>query len=99
MNSHRFFSAKGYSAHRNEQRYVSGLENPDVSLSGIHCEVKRTESLRLYEALYQAIDDANGTALPAVFHRKDKKPWVVIMRLDDWLKLYRNRHGTQTEHF
>jgi len=81
--------AHGYDSHKNDQRYVGGKENPDVTLPGIHAEVKRTEALRLYDALAQAIGDANGKALPAVFHRRNHASWVVIMRLDDWIQLYR----------
>ena len=81
--------SRGYKASRNDQRYVSGLENPDVSLPGVHCEVKRCEAFRLYDSLEQAVKDANGKKLPAVFHRKNRAPWVVIMKLDDWLSMYR----------
>ena len=79
----------GSAAHRNDQRYTGGLENPDVSLPGIHIECKRTEAFRLYDALAQATRDANGKALPVVMHRKNNAPWVAIMVLKDWIKLYR----------
>jgi len=79
----------GYDSHRNNQRYVSGLENPDITLPGVHVEVKRSEALRLYDALTQAVHDANGKALPAVMHRKNHSPWVVIMRLDDWMLIFK----------
>ena len=26
--------------------------------------------------------------MPAVFHRKSKKGWLVVMRLEDWAALY-----------
>lgn len=86
---------KGLDAHRNQQWAQGGKENPDVSLPGIHIECKRVEALRLYDALGQANKDANGKTLPCVMHRKNKAPWVVIMALDDWLKLYEGRwnHG------
>ena len=42
-----------------------------------------------YEALEQAERDAGASGdLPAVFHRKNGKPWTVIMELGNWLKLY-----------
>lgn len=25
---------------------------------------------------------------PALFHRKNRKPWLVTMLLDDWLRIY-----------
>ena len=38
----------------------------------------------------QAVRDSAGTDdLPAVFHRRSKMPWLVVMRLEDWVELYR----------
>ena len=44
----------------------------------------------------QAIDDTESEKLPfsekiypAVFHRRDRGSWLVTMRLDDWINLYR----------
>ena len=31
--------------------------------------------------------------VPAVFHRKNDKPWLVTMRLNDWIKLYQHREA------
>lgn len=65
---------------------------PDVSgLHGIHIEVKRVERLNVLKALEQAIVDSIKfrDGLPALFHRRNRKPWLVTMRLDDWLVLYR----------
>ena len=76
------------SAHRNDQRYVGGVDNPDVAaIPGYHIEVKRTERLSLYEAYEQATRDANGHAVPVVMHRRSRKPWLCVMKLSDWLKL------------
>lgn len=27
--------------------------------------------------------------IPALFHRRNRKPWLVTMRLTDWLQLYK----------
>ena len=78
-------------AHRNEQRYIGGKENPDVSLEGFHVEVKRAEKFNAYSALEQAEADANGKAIPIVCHRRNRKPWIVIMKLTDWLKMMKPR--------
>lgn len=78
----------GYDARKNEQRYIGGLENPDVSLPGMHIECKRTEALRLYDAIEQARRDANGKTLPCVAYRKNHCPWIAIMILEDWVQLY-----------
>lgn len=65
---------------------------PDISgLPGIHIECKRVERLNVPEAMNQAIADADRfhDGLPALFHRRNRSPWLVTMQLTDWLKLYR----------
>ena len=73
----------GAQACRNEQRYIGGMDNPDISadIGGIpfHVEVKRTERYRLYDALDQARRDANGHRIPLVAHRQNRKRWVVVL--------------------
>ena len=60
-----------------------------VNLPGIHIECKRVERLNVSEAMTQAINDAKNGELPTVFHKKNHKPWLVTMRLDDWMELYK----------
>lgn len=80
----------GYADARRGVQYHGGGDSPDVvGLPGIHIEVKRVESLRLYDALDQSEHDAAAGEIPVVFHRRDKKPWVAILRLDDFLELLR----------
>lgn len=64
---------------------------PDlVGLPGIHIEVKRQERLDLLDAVRQAETDAARfkDGRPAVFHRRNRSPWLVTMTLDEWLVLY-----------
>lgn len=63
---------------------------PDIlGLPGIHVECKRVEQLNLYKAVQQSIrDNGDPCALPAVFHRKNRQPWLVTMEIDDWMNLY-----------
>lgn len=71
---------------------VSFGATPDVvGVSGIHCEVKRVQSLNLCAALRQAAEDAQyfEDGLPTVFHRCNREQWVVSMLLSDWLALYK----------
>ena len=58
-------------------------------MHGIHIECKRNETLNIDNAMEQAVNDARLDELPAVMHRKNKKPWKVTMLLTDWMKLYR----------
>lgn len=81
--------AHGYDCTRGGS--LSFGEVPDLTgLPGIHCEVKRSETLRLPEWMAQAERDAKrfGDGAPAVFHRKNRQPWLVTMRLEDWLAIY-----------
>lgn len=82
-------SAAGYECQRSGS--LSFGEIPDVlGLPGIHIEVKRVEKLNVVEAMEQAIRDSDRMldGMPALFHRRNRKPWLVTMRLEDWLKLY-----------
>lgn len=78
-------------AHRNEQWGVGGKDNPDISLEmggrRFHVECKRTERFNAYEAMEQAVRDANGHAIPVVMHRRNRKQWLVIMNLDNFIEL------------
>lgn len=82
----------GYDVRRSVQ-YNGKAEDgqPDlVGMPGIHIECKRTEALRLYDAIDQAKRDSRVTGqLPTVFHRKNNCEWVTIMPLDAWMKLYK----------
>ena len=66
------------------RQYCGCDEAPDVrtAIAGLHVEVKRVESFRLYPALDQAAADA-GAKIPVVLHRANNRPWVAIVRLDD----------------
>ena len=69
-------------------------EVPDLSgLPGIHIEVKRVEKLNVMEAMEQSIRDSERMqdGVLALFHRWNRKPWLVTMRLEDWLNLYRTK--------
>lgn len=65
-----------------------------VGLPGIHVECKYTNALRLYSAVEQSVRDTKTTGmdeLPVVFHRRNGKPWLAIMPLDVFMKLYKNQ--------
>lgn len=75
---------------RRGQQYCGAGGDPDViGLDGIHIEVKRVEKLNIEKAMEQAINDHKEGTKPTVFHRKNRKPWLVTMLLEDWLELYK----------
>jgi len=90
----KLIAANGFEARRGQQ-HAGGGDSPDVvhSMPGIHVEVKRTEALQLYAAMEQAIEDAKPGNDPVVFHRRNDKPWVVIMLADGFFNLLRDACG------
>ncbi|MGM9628986.1 MAG: hypothetical protein ACI3V4_13020 [Faecousia sp.] len=93
------FREHGYDCTRGGS--LSFGEVPDLSgLPGIHIEVKRVEKLNVGEAMEQSIRDSERMCdgVHALFHRRNRKPWLVTMRLEDWLMLYgQNPHKTLTK--
>lgn len=78
----------GYDVRRGVQ-YAGSPESPDVTgLSGVHVECKRVEKLNIQNAIEQAVHDSGEDEMPAVFHRRNRKEWLVTMRLADWIRLY-----------
>ena len=80
----------GYPARRGQQ-FSGGEDSPDVVHGlplDVHVEVKRMERLNIYDAFEQAVRDAGGK-IPTVWHRRSKKPWLVIMPAADFLELVR----------
>ena len=72
-------------------------EVPDLTgLPGVHIECKRVERLNVPEAMQQAIRDAERfqDGVPALFHRRNRQPWLVTLRLEDFMKLYQKGGGT-----
>ncbi len=89
----------GYNTRRSVQYNGKAEEGQAdlVGLPGIHIESKRTERLNLYDAMTQAKHDAKSGELPTVFHRKNNCNWLVVMELDDWIKLYKEYFETVVE--
>lgn len=86
----RILAGYGYDLKRGGS--LSFGEVPDlVGLPGIHIEVKRVERLNVPEAMSQSERDSKRfqDGAPAVFHRRSRSPWLVTMRLEDWMELYR----------
>lgn len=82
-----FLSEHGHPARRGQQ-FSGSPESPDVVCPTLpfHFEVKRTEALRLHEAMAQAVADA-GDKVPVVAHRRSRGEWLAVIRLGDLVKL------------
>lgn len=80
----------GYEESRRGQQYCGKNGDADVvGLPGIHIECKRVEKLNLEKAMEQAKNDKLEGEKPAVFHRKDRRRWLVTMELEDWMDLFK----------
>lgn len=78
----------GFEARRGQQ-FAGGGDSPDVvhSIPHMHIEAKRTESLNLWAALDQANRDKKPDDVATVWHRRNGKPWVVILEAKAFLSL------------
>lgn len=84
----------GYGEARRTAQYCgnTGDASDVVGLPGLHIEAKHQETMRLYEWMAQAKNDAKAggeNRLPAVFHKKNNSNILVTMELDDFMNLYR----------
>ena len=83
----------GYDCRRSEQYCGKAGDADVIGLPTIHIECKRNEKLNIDNAIEQAISDAKNGDIPTVFHRKNRKPWLVTMRFDDWIEMYKAVHN------
>lgn len=83
----------GFECRRGQQFCGTNGDADVVGLPGIHIECKRVESLNIHKAIEQAKSDARENELPAVFHRKNGKPWLVTMTLEDWMKIFKGENN------
>lgn len=80
----------GFTDAKRGVQYHGGPDSPDVTgIPGIHIEVKRTETLRLWDAVEQSHQDAGEGEIPVVVHRPSRKQWIAIIDFEDFLDIYR----------
>ena len=84
----------GYEARRGQQFSGKNGDADVVGIPGYHIECKRVEKLNIYDAIGQSVRDARENETPIVCHRKDRKEWLVTMRLNDFMEVI-NGQGTE----
>lgn len=91
-----FLADHGLQTHRGKVFYH---ESDVVGLTGIHCEVKAVEKSHPLEWIRQAEEEAEKRkdGLPTVFWRASRKPWLTIMKTEDWLVLYKAAIGVSND--
>lgn len=85
-----YLRERGIAARRGQQ-FSGSPDSPDVVCDlPVHFEVKRCNALRLYPSVDQARADC-GDVMPVVAHRADRKRWLAILDMDDFLRLFNAR--------
>lgn len=79
----------GYDCRRGQQFCGANGDADVVGLPGIHIECKNVQRLNIWDAMAQSKGDAREGEKPVVIHKKDRTEWLVTMRLEDWIELYR----------
>lgn len=79
----------GYNTRRSQQYSGANHDADVVGIDGLHLEVKRVEQLNVSKAMQQAIRDKREGDIPVVAHRKNREEWLITLRAEDFLKLYK----------
>ena len=90
-----FLKERGIEARRGQQ-YEGSSDSPDVIAGGImanvHFEIKRVQAGNLYKWFEQACRDADLCKMPVVAHRRNGKPWMVIIDARDFINMMERGH-------
>lgn len=78
----------GFDCRRGQQFCAASGDADVIGLPGIWIECKRVEKLNISTAMAQAVRDTKGD-YPTVFHRKNNEDWLVTMRFEDWIEIYK----------
>lgn len=84
----RIMNENGIASHRG---YVQFKQSDLVGIDGIHPEVKRQETTKIWEWYAQAVEEAHKRAdgHPVVFFRRNRSPWMICTDLAFWLGMYK----------
>ena len=78
----------GYTEARRGQQYHGGADSPDVTgLQGFHIEAKDTQKWSAYDFMEQSVRDAAEDEIPIVIAKKNYQKPLVIIRLEDFMKV------------
>jgi hypothetical protein len=62
-----------------------------VNVAGVHFQIKRTETLRVWAAIEQAESEAASTDTPVVAFRRNRSKWFCVIAADELVALLRLR--------
>lgn len=83
---------RGFSTERTAQFNGKSVDSEaDLrGINGVHIECKVRERHNVYDYMCQVDRDKKDNELGCVFMKSSRKKWLVVMDLDDWIKLYSN---------
>ena len=88
-----FLTDQGFPAKRGVQfsQGKHGLTESDVVCESLplHIECKRVEAGNPYTWLEQAARDAKENEIPVVFHKRNDRPWIVVLNAEDFIAVIR----------
>ena len=88
MLSHKLTELSNFKCRRGQQ-FSGANGDPDVvGLPLLHIECKAVEKLNLRDAMAQSERDAREDEIPVVMHKKNRKPWLVTLNLEDFMRMY-----------
>lgn len=96
------WKSHGYEdAHRSQQYSGKGESSADIEgvdpRLHIECKVGYNGYSRLYQFLGQAIRDAKEGQIPIVNCKMDRKEWLCVMRLEDFIEMWKEKHDSNQE--
>ena len=84
------FKSYGFENAMRSQQYCGVNGDADViGVPELHIECKRVERLNIDQAIEQCFNDKGEEDLGIVAHRKNNKDWLVTMKFDEWMELYK----------
>lgn len=81
------YKARGYDCARTPLSGGLQWKGDVLGVPGIHVEAKRTERLRIWEAIDQMLADAGPTDVPALHFRRSRSDWWVAIPFEDFAEL------------
>lgn len=75
---------------RRGQQYRGGPDSPDViceTIPNLHFEVKWREQHSPWDWMAQAATEMGPGQIPVVAMKRNRRPWLVVMRLDDFVEM------------
>ena len=82
-----FLARWGYATRRGQQYSGASGDADVIGIDGVHIECKRVEKLNLEAAYDQSVRDAREDEVPTVMHRKNHRPWLVTLSLEDFMNI------------